>query len=79
MSDPAKLAAAILAGPLPPEPFIAALPMYDWPEVRGEVDAQWAAVRDELRKKGVNAPERLTRRNADLPPVPGGIKDGSGK
>ena len=79
MSDPAKLAAAILAGPLPPEPFIAALPMYDWPEVRAEVDAQWAAVREELRKRGVNAPERLTRRNADLPPVPGGIKRRLGK
>ena len=79
MRDPAKLAAAILAGPLPPEPFIAALPMYDWPEVRAEVDAQWASVRDELRKNGVNAPERLARRNADLPPVPGGIKDGIGK
>ena len=64
---------------MPPEPFIAALPMYDWPEVRVEVDAQWAAVRDELRKKGVSAPVSLTRRNADLPPVPGGIKDGSGK
>ena len=79
MSDPAKLASAITAGPLPSEPFIAALPMYDWPEVRSEVDAQWAAVRDELRKRGVHAPERLARRNADLPPVPGGIRDGFGK
>jgi ABC-type phosphate/phosphonate transport system substrate-binding protein len=78
MSDPAKLAAAILAGPLPPEPFIAALPMYDWPEVRSQVDAQWAAIRHALREMGVDAPERLTRRNADLPPVPGGIKDGFG-
>jgi ABC-type phosphate/phosphonate transport system substrate-binding protein len=79
MSNPAKLAAAITAGPLPQEPFIAALPMYDWPEVRAEVDAKWAAIRDALRKKGVDAPEHLTRRNAGLPPVPGGIKDGFGK
>jgi ABC-type phosphate/phosphonate transport system substrate-binding protein len=79
MSDPAEIAAAITAGPLPQQPFIAALPMYDWPEVRAEVDTQWAAVRDELRKKGVDAPEWLTRRNADLPPFPGGIRDGFGK
>ena len=79
MSDPAKLAAAILAGPLPKQPFVAALPMYDWPEVRDAVDAQWAAIRDELQRRGIDAPERLTRRNADLPPVPGGIKDGFGK
>ena len=79
MSDPAKIAAAIRAGPLPSEPFAVALPMYDWPEVRAETDAQWAAIRYELRMKGVNAPERLARRNADLPPVPGGIKDGFGK
>lgn len=79
MSNPAKLAAAILAGLLPPEPYVAALPMYDWPEVRAETDAHWAAVRYELRKSGVDAPEHLTRRNADLPPVPGGIKDGFGK
>jgi ABC-type phosphate/phosphonate transport system substrate-binding protein len=79
MSVPAKLVAAILAGPLPPKPYVAALPMYDWPEVRAEVDAQWLAIRDELRKKDVEAPERLARRNADLPPVPGGIRDGLGK
>jgi ABC-type phosphate/phosphonate transport system substrate-binding protein len=79
MIDPARLADGILAGPLPQEPHIAALPMYDWPEARGETDAQWAAIRDELRKRGVDAPESLTRRNADLLPVPGGVKDGSGK
>jgi ABC-type phosphate/phosphonate transport system substrate-binding protein len=79
MSGPASLAAAILAVPLPKPPFVAALPMYDWPEVRAEVDAQWAAVRDELRHAAVAAPACLTRRNADLPPVPGGIRDGAGK
>jgi ABC-type phosphate/phosphonate transport system substrate-binding protein len=41
--------------------FIAALPMYDWPERRAEVDAEWAAIRDRLRASGVDAPEALTR------------------
>lgn len=59
-------------------PFIAALPMYDWPERRAEVDAEWAGLRDRLRAWGIDAPERLARRNADLPPVPGGIRDETG-
>ena len=59
--------------------FIAALPMYDWPEVRAELDAQWAQMRQRLRAAGIDAPERLTRRNADMPPVPGGIPDGQGR
>lgn len=58
--------------------FVAALPMYDWPERRAEVDAQWAAIRDALRASGIDAPERLARRNADLPPVPGGIRNRDG-
>jgi ABC-type phosphate/phosphonate transport system substrate-binding protein len=58
--------------------FIAALPMYDWPEPRAETDAQWLALRDALRGEGVDAPETLTRRNADMPPVPGGIRDQDG-
>ncbi|RFC68304.1 MULTISPECIES: phosphate/phosphite/phosphonate ABC transporter substrate-binding protein [Mesorhizobium] len=45
---------------------IAALPMYDWPERRGEVDAQWAALRDHLRARGVDAPQELSRRTGDL-------------
>lgn len=59
--------------------LIAALPMYDWPEVRAEVDAQWAAMRDRLRSAGVDAPETLCRRNADMPAVPGGIRDLDGR
>jgi ABC-type phosphate/phosphonate transport system substrate-binding protein len=59
--------------------LVAALPMYDWPERRAEVDAQWAVLRDTLRSNGFDAPEFLTRRNADLPAVPGGIKDKWGK
>lgn len=42
-------------------PLIAALPMYDWPEVHHEVDAQWTAVRDLLRREGLDAPDELTR------------------
>ena len=58
--------------------FIAALPMYDWPESRAEVDAEWASMRTRLLAQGVNAPLHLVRRNADMPPVPGGIRDASG-
>ncbi|MGX7873304.1 phosphate/phosphite/phosphonate ABC transporter substrate-binding protein [Mesorhizobium sp. ORM6] len=59
--------------------LIAALPMYDWPEVRGEVDAQWARLRDAFRQKGIDAPQTIVRRNGDLPPVTGGISDALGK
>ena len=52
--------------------------MYDWPEARAETDAVWARLRDALRAAGLAAPDRLARRNADLPPVPGGIRDGQG-
>ncbi len=58
--------------------FVAALPMYDWPEARVETDAEWARLRDTFREHGIDAPERLTRRNADLPPVPGGIRGADG-
>ncbi|TSE04780.1 PhnD/SsuA/transferrin family substrate-binding protein [Mesorhizobium intechi] len=57
---------------------IAALPMYDWPEVRGEVDSQWAQLRDAFRQEGVDAPQTIVRRNGDLPPVPDGIRDAQG-
>lgn len=46
--------------------FIAALPMYDWPERRAEVDAEWAAIRDRLRVAGVDAPDTLTRDFDDI-------------
>ena len=59
--------------------LIAALPMYDWPEVRDEVDAQWAGLRDAFRQNGIDAPQAIVRRNGDLPPVPGGIHDAEGK
>jgi ABC-type phosphate/phosphonate transport system substrate-binding protein len=53
--------------------------MYDWPEMRGEVDAQWARLRDAFRRRGIEAPRTIVRRNADLPAVPGGIHDAEGK
>lgn len=55
--------------------FIAALPMYDWPETRAEVDARWAQLRDRLRAMGVDAPDAVVRRNGDMPAVPGGIRN----
>ncbi len=60
-------------------PLVAALPMYDWPEVRAETDGEWTRLRDTLRQTGVDAPEQLSRSNADLPPVPGGIRDAAGR
>ena len=59
--------------------LVAALPMYDWPETRAETDSRWATLRDRLRAAGIAAPQRLTRRNADLPGVPGGIRDAAGE
>jgi len=59
--------------------LVAALSMYDWPEVRGEVDAEWVQLRDELRSSGIEAPESLARAHSDLPLVPGGIRDAAGK
>ncbi|MBB2166437.1 PhnD/SsuA/transferrin family substrate-binding protein [Gluconacetobacter sp. 1b LMG 1731] len=58
--------------------FVAALPMYDLPEERAAVDAAWHQLRDALRQRGIPAPQDLARRNADLPAVPGGIRDASG-
>lgn len=59
--------------------FFAALPMYDWPEVRDEVDALWARLRAAFRQRGIDAPETVVRRNGDLPLVPGGVRDAAGK
>lgn len=41
--------------------MIAALPMYDRPEIRPATDALWAAIRDALQDRGIDAPEGLTR------------------
>lgn len=78
MINPRKIVDQILAGSLPQEPFVAALPMYDWPEQRGQVDAFWELLRDEMQRQGINAPEHLARCNADLPAVPGGIRSSTG-
>ncbi|MFN0113453.1 MAG: phosphate/phosphite/phosphonate ABC transporter substrate-binding protein [Paracoccaceae bacterium] len=44
---------------------IAALPMYDWPQVSASTDRLWSGIRDALRRRGIAAPDRLTR-GADL-------------
>lgn len=46
--------------------LVAALPMYDWPELQAGNDAAWATIRDRLRATGLDAPERLARERTDL-------------
>lgn len=41
--------------------MIAALPMYDWPELRPATDALWEALAHECRLRGLAAPATLTR------------------
>lgn len=59
--------------------FIAALPMYEWPENRADTESEWRRFREILRRAGIDAPDTIVRRNADMPAVPGGIRDASGK
>ena len=47
------------AGAVPASEPHASLPMYDWPEVRAETLATWAAIRDGARARGVAMPEDL--------------------
>ena len=39
----------------------ASMPMYDWPELHQAYDEFWAAIRDNIRASGLDAPERLDR------------------
>ncbi len=48
--------------------MIAALPMYDWPEVAEATDALWSALRVRLTEAGFDAPFALTR-DAPLPEI----------
>lgn len=41
--------------------MIAALPMYDLPEIKAETDRLWVCIRDALREAGFSAPDTLTR------------------
>lgn len=59
--------------------MIAALPMYDWPELRTQTDSFWARLGDAFRARGLDAPKKLSRHNTDLTPVPGGIRNASGE
>jgi ABC-type phosphate/phosphonate transport system substrate-binding protein len=59
--------------------FIAALPMYEWPETRAETNMEWQRFREFFRRARIDAPETIVRRNADMPPVPGGIRDANGE
>lgn len=38
---------------------VASLPMYDLPELRPQTERLWQAVRDAMRERGLDAPERL--------------------
>lgn len=40
---------------------LAALPMYDWPELRAETDALWAALAPRIAAAGMDPPEALNR------------------
>ncbi|MEM9047591.1 MAG: PhnD/SsuA/transferrin family substrate-binding protein [Pseudomonadota bacterium] len=40
---------------------MAALPMYDWPEIASSTDRLWACIRERLRAAGLPAPQSLTR------------------
>ena len=53
--------------------------MYDWPEARADTDAEWGNLRARLVAAGIDAPQKIVRRNADLPVVPGGIREGEGR
>ncbi|MFT4151384.1 MAG: PhnD/SsuA/transferrin family substrate-binding protein [Paracoccaceae bacterium] len=46
--------------------MIAALPMYDLPELRPVTDRLWAAIRDAIRAEGIEAPQTLTRDMEDF-------------
>ncbi len=45
---------------------VAALPMYDWPELAPATDAFWRAVSEALCERGLSAPASLSR---DRPPI----------
>lgn len=39
----------------------ASLPMYDWPEILSRTDELWLALRTQLRRRGMQAPDHLAR------------------
>ena len=53
--------------------------MYDWPETRAATDAEWTRFCAFFQRAGIDAPKTIVRRNADMPAVPGGIRDARGQ
>ncbi len=51
----------LLLSPVATKPCVAALPMYDWPEIRDPTDALWRAVRDAAARRGLDLPGELDR------------------
>ena len=49
--------------------MIAALPMYDWPELREAHDSFWLVLQKNLNAQGINAPLNLTRNIDDQQPL----------
>jgi len=44
-------------------PYVAGLPMYDWPEVADALDDLWSHIALAARRAGLDAPSQLTRRD----------------
>lgn len=59
--------------------LIAALPMYDFPEVASQTDHAWIELCVSLLALGIEVRPHLVRRNGDMPAVPGGIRNFAGK
>lgn len=43
--------------------MLAGLPMYDWPEISTATDEFWSVLRESLLRRGIDAPEALTRQD----------------
>ena len=54
MTSPPALAGDAVTGAV-------SLPMYDWPEIREATDAFWLAIRRQLTRPGIEAPDALAR------------------
>jgi ABC-type phosphate/phosphonate transport system substrate-binding protein len=57
-------AATAILSPAGKSSPVAALPMYDWPEIRAATDAFWRAVRGAAARRGLGLPATLDRARA---------------